>query len=354
MKIFAEHDLNYWFLRAMILALRRTENLDLKKSGDASVNALAANFLEIATTVILDQIGVRNGACQVYGVQKGNLSYKKLEPAKSSIKKLLVNKSFGAEHVEKVIGAISNDAPEPNEVCNSDLPVEPEDQLEVHEAVVPAVSDEFGKARNLLAGRLAKVLSFKTEDAKSLVKEIYKAAHPARIALEAGCAKWNRSWVEKEYLVDFSVLIDSRMIIAMESEGKHVDSGFCNYAGLDSNSIYWDFFKLLNVDAEYKFFLVVENTDENKNFIRPGLKVMLDSYFSDETREKHGQIWIFVFHPERPHPDEGDLPGFDMYVPETKMDVRAGMKLAEIESFLKSDLGQEAPGVASAPARPAA
>ncbi|WP_332858726.1 hypothetical protein [Janthinobacterium svalbardensis] len=308
MNFFEEYDLAHWFERCMLLAMRRTPNLKFNNSGDATFTALAANFLSTATTVILDREGVKNKDCVVYGANKGNLAFAKVKEAGDKIARAI--NSFGV-------------SPE-----NSDLIIKK----------IAELDDKEG-----LYNFLVRNMALTAEKSQELIAKIYKNAHPARIALDAACSHWGRQFEEREYLVDFSVHSGSKVIVTMESEGKYVTSE-CpeGTRQIPSDTIYWDFFKLLNVSSKYKFLLAVENKELGQDNVRKSLKKFLDAYVEqNEGSILEEQIWIFIFHPTIKNDRDSSLPGFDMYVVEHNIIERRKFCDSGIESFLSQTSLQE-------------
>lgn len=311
MKFFEEHDLNYWLERCMLLALENTKDLDLD-SGDASFTALAANFLDIAGTVILDREGIREEECVVYGTNKGNLGIDKLSGATRQIQQVLDGEGLESGISDGIINKIAE----------------------------LGLRKQQGEGNKKLRTELGKFISEKTKldenTNKKLVAEIFQVAHPARIALETACKNRKRRLIKNEYLVDFSLHHGARVIITMESEGAHVTGKFAgDFATIAHGSIYWDFFKLLNVSSKYKFLLAIENTSDSQEHIRESIKNLLDIYIADNNGKiVEDEMWIFIFHPKLKHPQRSDLPGFDMYSVEVDDVKRRTMSSDAIESFL--------------------
>jgi len=300
MRIFGEHDLYYWFERCMLLAVDETEDLNFR-NGDASFTALAANFINIVSTVILDREGLDISTCSIYGTNKGEVSLKKVQAAIVHIEELLRARQVGVKSQETIINAISS-----------------------------------MKKRSELKDILKRELQLSATECEKLSTEISKAVHPARIALANGCTHWRRSMVEKEYLVDFSVHYGARMLVALESEGVHVTkSSDDELEKTKPDTIYWDFFKLLNVKSKYKFLMAVENSTITKERIRSSLKKLLDQYFEQNENRSDEQIWIFIFHPTEKRDKDKRIPEFDMYNVETDKRRRKKMEAQAIESFLR-------------------
>jgi len=301
MHIFDKHDLAYWFERCMLLALERTPDLAFTNTGDATFTALAANFLSAATTVILDREGLKNENCVVYGTNKGKLAFKKIKASADKLKGVIASFGIDAQTSDLIIKKIAG--------------------LDTKEQLLDLIE---------------KNTSLGDEKSKDLVAKIYKNAHPARIALDAACNYWGRRFEEREYLVDFSVHSGAKVIVTMESEGKYVTSA-CpeRLHKIPSDTIYWDFFKLLNVASKYKFLLTVENKELGDDNVRKSLKEFLDSYVEqNEGKVLEDEIWIFVFHPTIKNKHDPQSPAFDMYVVEHNNMERKMLKDAEIESFL--------------------